>query len=347
MPSVNVMTEAGKQGVQKERVAFSAQLFAVVLVVTLVTLTFYGIQQSASMGFLQFFLPVPIVFLSLRNVSLWSGVAAALCSAAAISVWFGPRTGILFLFGVGVVAVIVSLCFLRKYTATSSIAWLTAYYVILGILAVYIQEGLSFEEHTQRLMGLFMQHQQEFIDLYKQQGLPQYQIEALFESLARVMSVTFPFISASVSAIVTYFVIRLLLKFQRVILPPLRSFQDWGVSDHMVWLFILGGLLFHFEETSIVGINLLLGLTLLYYLQGCAVITFIMRKKRAAKFLQFVVYLLLFLQIPYGMIGMGLLLTGAAAEGLLLSLPALIMVAGIGLANVWVDFRKRLKQARL
>jgi hypothetical protein len=336
-----------KHGLKNGRATVAIQFFAVVLVSILVTLTFYGIQQNNSMSVLQFFLPIPIVFLSLRNSSLWSGLAVTVCSTAAITLWLGYQPGLLFLFGTGGVAMIVSLCFLRRYTATSSISCLTAYYMVLGMLVVYLQKGLSFGELTQLLMKLSMQYQQEFVELYKQQGLPQHQLEAFFESMARLVSVTFPFITTTVFAVMIYFFIRVFLKFQRVTLPPLRHFQDWGISDNMVWLFILGGVLFQLEVTKDVGVNLLLGLTFLYYLQGCAVITCVLRQRRTAKFLQFLAYLLFFLQIPYGLIGLGLLLTGSAVDGLLFSLPALMMVAGIGLANVWIDFRKRLRQANL
>ena len=331
----------------KKSSALAVQFLGVVIVAAILTLTFYGIQRNESMSVLQFFLPVPLVFLSLRYSSLWPELSAIALSGIAIGLWLGYWFGLLFLLGTGGVALILSLCFLRKYTATSSVLGLTAYYVVLGIVVVYIQEGLTFAAHTQRLMDLFMQHQQEFVTLYEQQGLPRHQLGPLFESLARMMSVTFPFVSAFVFALMTYFVIRMLLKVQRVKLPPLRRFQDWGLSDNMVWVFILGGVLFHFEATRTAGINVLLGLALLYYVQGCAVITFILRYKGTVKILQFIAYLLLFLQIPYGAIGLGLLLTGAAVEDLLFSLPAMVLVAGIGLANVWIDFRKRLKQANL
>ncbi len=347
MQRVNVLMEGESYGVKKESPALAAQLLGVALVATVVTLTFYGIQRSGVVSFLQFFLPVPMVFLSLRYSSLWSGFAAASLSTVAIALWLGSRPGLLFLFGTGVVALIMSTCFLRKYTATNSISCLTVYYVALGMFVVYIQEGLTFTAHTQRLMELFMQHQQEFISLYGKQGLPLHQLESLFESLARMMSVTFPFISAFVFALMTYFVIRMLLKLQRVTLPPLRHFQDWGISDNMVWIFILGGVLYHLEATRIAGVNILLGLVFLYYLQGCAVITFILRYKETAKVLQFIAYLLLFIQIPYSLTGLGLVLTGSAVRELLFLLPAVILVAGIGLANVWIDFRKRLKQANL
>ena len=98
---------------------------------------------------------------------------------------------------------------------------------------------------------------------------------------------------------------------------------------------------------AIIGINILLGLVFLYYLQGCAVITYILKQKRSARFFQFLAYVLLFLQIPYIFVSLGLLLTGYTQGGIHLSLPAIILVAGIGLANVWIDFRKRLRQANL
>lgn len=348
MQRVNVGMGGESYGAEKENSALLAgQLLGIVLVALVVTLTFYGIQRNENMSGLQFFLPVPMVLLSLRYSSLWTGFVAALLSSGAIAFWFGSQAGLLFFCGTGLVAMIMSTCFLRKYTATSSISGLTLYYAVLGMFVVYIRDGLTVTGYTQRLMELFMQYRQEFAGLYEEQGLTQNQLETLFESMAGVMSVTFPFISAFVSALMTYFVIRMLVKLLRVTLPPLRRFQDWGLSDKMVWIFILGGVLYHLEATRIVGINLVLWLVFLYYLQGCAVITFILRYKGTAKIVQFIAYLLLLLQIPYSLIGLGLLLTGSVVKELLFPLPAMVLVAGIGLANVWIDFRKRLKQANL
>jgi uncharacterized protein YybS (DUF2232 family) len=202
------------------------------------------------------------------------------------------------------------------------------------------------------MMELSMQQQQDFIRLYEefaasygkqQQALLQQQAEAMF----KMIFVTSPFLSAFVLALMTYFVFRILLRFQRVTVPPLRHFLDWGVSDNLVWIFILSGVLYHFEATRILGINLILGSVFLFYLQGGAVIACILKQRGVAKFVQFVSYVLLLLQIPYSLISLGLLLTGSASEGLIISLPAMVLVAGIGLANVWIDFRTRLKQANL
>jgi hypothetical protein len=326
---------------KKKSHSLIVQYVSVAIAVAVVVIAFQLIQQSEGMTFFQFFLPVPAIVIALRYSSLWSGIATITFSTAMIAIFTGYRTGILFFLGTGIVAIILSVCFLRKYSATATISWMTFYYVVLGIIVVYMQEGITFEVYTQRLLEVF---KEQFVSLYENQDIAWQNFEAQFEALAKVLSMTFPFMSAVGSSVIMYIVARTLLKLQRIALRPLGRFQDWQISEYMVWVFILGGSLYHLEATRIVGINILLGFVFLYYLQGCAVITYILKQRRTAKFLQFIAYILLFLQLPYIFVSLGLLLIGYTQGGFHLSLPAVVLVAGIGLANVWIDFRKRLKQ---
>ena len=329
---------------KKKHHSLIVQYLSVAIAVVVVVIAFQLIQQSEGMTFFQFFLPIPAVVVVLRYSSFWPGISTVAFCTAIIGVLADYRTGVLFFLGTGIVAIILAICFLRKYSATATVGWMTFYYVILGTIIVYMQEGITFEAYTQRLLEIF---KEQFVSLYKNQDIPWQNFETQFEALARVLSMTFPFMSALGSSVIMYIVTRTILKLQKIPLKPLGRFQDWEVSEYIVWIFILGGGLYHVESTRIVGINILLGLVFLYYLQGCAVITYILKQKHIAKFLQFVAYLLLFLQLPYIFVSLGLLLTGYIQGGLHLSLPAIILVAGVGLANVWIDFRKRLRQANL
>jgi uncharacterized membrane protein len=120
-------------------------------------------------------------------------------------------------------------------------------------------------------------------------------------------------------------------------------FEQWKVSDYFVWALIMGGGLYHLESTKVFGINIILGLVFLYYLAGCAIILYFLKQKKISKFFQILAYILLFFQIPHIFTGLGLLLTGYSESGVYLSLPAIILVAGVGLSDIWLDFRQRVK----
>ena len=319
------------------------QYISVAIAVAVVTFMFQLIQQSQWVSIFQFILPVPVIFVSLRYSSLWPGVITVGLTTVTIIIMSGYRIGVFFLLGTGVAAIVLTVCFLQKYSATAAVSWVTLYYIALGVAFVYIQQGITFEVYTQRLMAVF---KEQFVNLYESKNIAWQNLEAQFEALAHVLSVIFPLMSALSSSIIMYAVSRTILKFQKVSLVPLGQFQDWKVSEYLVWIFVLGGVLYHIEPTRIIGINILLGLVFLYYLQGCAIITYFLKQRGTTRFLQFLAYVFLFLQIPYIFVSLGLLLTGYTQGGLYLPLPAIILVASIGLANVWMDFRKRVQQVK-
>jgi uncharacterized protein YybS (DUF2232 family) len=143
-----------------------------------------------------------------------------------------------------------------------------------------------------------------------------------------------------------YAVSRVLLRVGKIVLAPIGRFQDWKISEYFVWGLIVAGVLYHIQPTRIIGINFLLGLVFLYYVAGCAIIIYVLKQKETSKFFQIIAYILLFFQIPHIFTGLGLLLTGYSESGVYLSLPAIILVAGVGLSDIWIDFRQRVRQAK-
>jgi hypothetical protein len=265
-------------------------------------------------------------------------------STAIIAVWTGYEAGLLFFLGTGIIALILTFCFLRRYSATATISWLVFYYVAFGVLVLYLQENMSFEAYTQLVMEIL---EEQFAKMSQNQQIPWQRFERQFQGFVRVASITFPLMTTVVFVAMMYFATRVMLRVQKISLPPLARFRDWHISEYLVWVFILGGILYHLEQTRLIGINVLLGLVFLYYLQGCAVIVFLLKQKRIGRFFQMVACVLLFLQIPYIFVGLGLLLTGYTEGNVYFSLPAIVVVAGLGLANVWINFRKRIRLANL
>jgi uncharacterized protein YybS (DUF2232 family) len=102
-----------------------------------------------------------------------------------------------------------------------------------------------------------------------------------------------------------------------------RPFGEEKVPDHLVWSVIVGGLLIVSREATLVlvGVNLLIVLTPLYAIQGLAVFRHFFQRVRVPRLLQ------------------GLSFALFAMQPLLL-----VAVAGVGLSDLWIDFRK-IRQA--
>ncbi|HCC53694.1 MAG TPA: hypothetical protein DEQ20_02010 [Desulfobulbaceae bacterium] len=99
-----------------------------------------------------------------------------------------------------------------------------------------------------------------------------------------------------------------------------EDFKNWRLPELLVWLVILTGfsLLMPHAKLNTLSLNAGLVLLVLYLSQGLAIVSSLMQKWSLPLVVRIIIYNLLFLQI-YG-IG---------------------FIAALGLADVWVDFRKQ------
>jgi uncharacterized protein YybS (DUF2232 family) len=98
--------------------------------------------------------------------------------------------------------------------------------------------------------------------------------------------------------------------------PP---FAAWKVPDILVWLLIASGFVVAFSSGALqsVALNLLVILLPVYFLQGLAVIDYFFRRKALSPVLRMLGYLIVTLVNPLPM-----------------------FVTGIGVFDLWIDFRK-------
>lgn len=99
-----------------------------------------------------------------------------------------------------------------------------------------------------------------------------------------------------------------------------EDFKNWRLPELLVWLVIITGftLLVPHAKLNTISLNVGLVLLVLYFSQGLAIVSSLMQKWSLPLVIKIITYNLLFLQI-YG-IG---------------------FIAALGLADVWVDFRKQ------
>ncbi len=99
---------------------------------------------------------------------------------------------------------------------------------------------------------------------------------------------------------------------------PEEHLSHWYLPDHTVWGVIGAGflLLVPYTLSRIVGGNLLLVFSILYFFQGMALVVHFFQRKGLSVWVQ------------------------AAAFLLLIFWPILLLIVFLGLADVWVDFRR-------
>jgi uncharacterized protein YybS (DUF2232 family) len=100
---------------------------------------------------------------------------------------------------------------------------------------------------------------------------------------------------------------------------PGTAFPAWKAPEQLVWVLILAGFIVAFGDGLLAtfALNLLVILLPIYFLQGLAVIDCFFRRKAFSPIIRAIGYLLLTLVNPLPMV-----------------------VTGIGVFDLWADFRK-------
>jgi uncharacterized protein YybS (DUF2232 family) len=170
-----------------------------------------------------------------------------------------------------------------------------------------IQNSLSRMMDFYQASGMDPEKLREFRDA--QGGLAQFLL-ALSPSLM--------FVSSLFIVLSNYLLIRSWIVKKRDQTLPAEYLSEWHLPDHAVWGVIGAGFLLLVPHTPsrIVGGNLLLILLVLYLLQGMALMVHFFRRKRLSVWVQTSAFLLLIFW------------------------PILLSVVLLGLADVWLDFRK-------
>lgn len=112
---------------------------------------------------------------------------------------------------------------------------------------------------------------------------------------------------------------KLLFKARGMWYPDFGDLSRWRIPDKLIWLVILAGvvLLIPLNPVKILSINLIIILLFVYLMQGLSIINFFFEKKNLPWFLRATGYFLIFVQQIL-----------------------LVLVVGLGLIDVWANFRK-------
>ena len=282
-----------------------------------------GVGFLGPAGFLlTVFTPLPIALLVMQSgVSV--GTAAVAFTAVTLFLTGGApgALGYLLQFGIGSVA--LPALFLK------GLAWDKALgIVLLGLVGVAgitlagfgITQGVSV---PQMIDTHIRGEVQEGMSLYQQAGVPPEQLqefEVIAEEFSQFLVQAWPGLAITftggVLLLITYFVsTRSGAKFQVPGLP----FGQWKAPEHLIWFLILGGAGIAFTEglTQRIALNLLTVVLPIYFLQGLSILTWFFRKKNVSPFFRRFGYLLVLIFNP---------------------LP--LIVTGIGIFELWIDFRK-------
>jgi uncharacterized protein YybS (DUF2232 family) len=161
--------------------------------------------------------------------------------------------------------------------------------------------------------------------LYKSMGVSEENIYNLNKSLDQIRYVLIRILPAMViasSLFVTWsnlLIARPIFKKKGLSFPDFGTLNLWKAPDPLIWVLIGCGALLLVPASSfkIIGLNGLLVILMIYFFQGIAVVSFFFEKKRFPRFLRLIFYSLIALQQIF-----------------------LLFIIGIGLFDMWMNFRK-------
>jgi uncharacterized protein YybS (DUF2232 family) len=270
--------------------------------------------------------PLPAAFVGMR-VGATSALAAVGLTALLILLSGDLTTVGMYLVQFGIPGVLLPWLLNRGMAWDKSAAivlWAMVAASICGLLVVSVSAGQSPLVMADQLIGSEIAQTTTLMqDMFSDADLPADQrkeVGRAIEGMATFLQKAYPGIAITVSGVMTLgliFLLSLLARGRYVV--PGSPFDTWKSPEQLVWVLIVSGFLVFLADgfASTFALNLLVILLPVYFLQGLAVIDCFFRRKAFAPIVRVVGYLLVTLINPLPMV-----------------------VTGIGVFDLWADFRK-------
>ena len=261
------------------------------------------------------FTPLPAAFVGMRCGPLFGGLTVAL-TLLLVLLTADPGQALMYLIQFGLPGALL------PWLMTRGMAWDKAVLTVVWAMITSIGEsplglvgGLIDREIAQT--------EQVMQEMFAGADLPatqQDEVAAAVEKMAAFLQKAYPGIVMTVAGLMTLGLILLLslLSRGRYRIPG-QAFPAWKAPEQLVWVLIAAGFMVAFAEGLLAtfALNLLVILLPVYFLQGLAVIDCFFRRKSFSPIVRAIGYLLVTLVNPLPM-----------------------LVTGIGVFDLWADFRK-------
>lgn len=284
---------------------------------------------------LLFLLMIPLVLYVLCFLSdpakTLKAFVASLCAVAALLWAMNAAAPVTALAAMGIAGMLMAWSAEKQFRVEAVV--LLPALVVLGAIAFYFIYGAMQQSITP--WELVLKNIRESVELniefYSRLPLNPEEIQAIVDNKPRMISL-FARIFPALCVMAALFTIWMnliaacrLLKSRGIVLPRLSNLSQWSAPGWLVWVFIAAGGLSAVPVTPIrvVGVNIFLVVSFLYFLQGLAIVSFFFQHKNISLFFRFLVYFLI------------------AIQQILM-----IAIAAVGFFNLWVDFRKYLSKDR-
>lgn len=282
-------------------------------------------------GFLSGLLaPFPAIYFRFRQ-GLGAAVIITLGAATLLAGTFGLHAGALYLLQNGVIALVMPELLIRGRNASRTIAWTTAVNLTIFALAALAFSVISGQNLHQLAVNEINASITQAISIYEKAGIKGDELAQLKQSMfmaAKQITRIYPALTTLLLMAMAGCNLALIKRFAVQLGADLKlgDFKEFKNHELLIWLLISAGFaqLAGTPIITIPALNVLVIVTMLYFLQGLAAISAIIARQPFAGVMRVMLYLMLLFQ-PY--------------------LAALI--AAFGIFDLWGDFRTPRKQENL
>ena len=260
-----------------------------------------------------------------------SSLIITLGSTAFISGLFGIFAGALYLGICGMISLLMPELLLRGISGSRVLFWTTAANLLIYSTGIIVYSSVSGVNLQQLISAEISGSLKQAVALYEKGGVTGEELELVKSSMAvasDLLKRLYPALITTMLIVIAGCNLLLVKKTtaNTSVTLHIGDFSTFRNPDLLVWLLIACGFSLLLPQSIITtpALNILLIITLLYCFQGMAVVSAMIKKYSVPALLRILLYTMLIIQ-PY----------------------LLALVAGIGIFDLWVDFRTPKPQENL
>lgn len=271
------------------------------------------------------FIPLPVLFYRAK-LGRRLGLLVPLVTVAIMGLVAGGFTVDIFFFsGLMLLGFVMSEMFEKKLSVELTVAAACGVVLGAGLIGILIYSIANGTGIFNLVSAYVASNLALSLDLYKGIGIPQETIDAISGSIDRIQYVLVR-ILPSLAVASTLFVAwtnliaaRPILVRRGLYVPDFGRLNRWQAPEPLIWAVIACGLILLLPATGIrlIGVNGLLVLLTVYFIQGIAIVSFFFDKKKLPRTIRVVLYMMIAFQQLF-----------------------LLIIICIGLFDMWINFRK-------
>jgi uncharacterized protein YybS (DUF2232 family) len=275
--------------------------------------------------FFSIFIPLPVLFYRAK-LGRRHGLIVPLVAVAVMGLVLGGlTTDIVFFAGLMFLGFAISEMFERKLSVEMTVVYACGIVLGAGLIGILLYSVFANTGIYSLVSAYVATNLKLSLQLYKSIGIPQKTIDTISGSLDQIQYVLVRLLPSLVAAS-TLFVAwtnliaaRPLMERRGLDVPDFGRLNRWRAPEPLIWGVIACGLILLMPATGIrlLGVNGLLILLTIYFMQGIAVVSFYFDKKKLPRVIRVVLYMMI------------------AFQQLLL-----LVIISIGLFDMWINFRK-------